>query len=113
LFYVCQTTNPHAERRIAMTERTVTEQQVIDVLNKYGLTTNLKTINLIFLELFPEQPKLGELVKVWNGGLDGNKGWGIFLYIDKDGQVCTEDECGDEWLWDNYRRQTPAERGEG
>jgi hypothetical protein len=96
-----------------MTERTVTEQQVIDVFNKPLPQDERIYLNAIFEKLFPELPKVGELVKVWNGGLDGNKGWGIFLYIDKDGQVCTEDECGDEWLWDNYRRQTPAERGEG
>jgi hypothetical protein len=96
-----------------MTERTVTEQQVIDAMNKYGSQEPIGHFEFIYDELFPSLPKLGELVKVWNGGLDGNKEWGIFLYIDKDGQVCTEDECGDEWLWDNYRRQTPAERGEG
>ena len=97
-----------------MSERTVTEQQVIAAFNKH-CPNLIPQYRIIFSELFPEQPDpplVGEVIRVWNISLDGAEGWGNFLYIDKDGQVCTEDECGAEWLWDNYRRQTPTERGE-
>jgi hypothetical protein len=96
-----------------MTERTVTEQQVIDAMNKFASQNILGHYGIIFDELFPELPKANELVLVWDKGSTTVGGWLPFVKIRDDGRVIVLDEDGKDELWDEYRRQTPAERGEG
>jgi hypothetical protein len=99
-----------------MTERTVTEQQVIDVFNKPLPQDERVYLNAIFEKLFPELPAHNELVKVWNGKVEPEKyaAWRRFKKISASGTVITYfGSAGQENQWDNYRRQTPAERGEG
>jgi hypothetical protein len=94
-----------------MTERTVTEQQVIDVFNKPLPQDERIYLNAIFEKLFPELPKAKELVLCWNGAIDEGE-WRKFFSFDADGNILTKNEYGDHCEWENYRRQTPAERGE-
>jgi hypothetical protein len=89
-----------------MTERTVTEQQVIDALKKY--LSFKDTVS----ELFPELPKEGELILVWHDGHHENAEWYKFDKIDS-GLIFVITPYGNRESFDNYRRQTPAERGEG
>jgi hypothetical protein len=96
-----------------MTERTVTEQQVLNAMNKRVPQKDMIIINEIFDELFPELPKVGELVLTWDKGSDSTGGWFPFVKINDDGRVVVLDYDGDDELWDSYRRQTLAERGEG
>jgi hypothetical protein len=97
-----------------MTERTVTEQQVIDAMNKYGSQEPIGHFAFIYDELFPELPKVGELIKPWDHKLEPDiHTWRPFHGISENGNVQTlsDIDCVVEWLY--YRRQTPAERGEG
>jgi hypothetical protein len=96
-----------------MTERTVTEAEVIAAMNKRAPSKDMIIINQIFDELFPELPKANELVLIWDKGSTTVGGWFPFVEIRDDGRVIVLDEDGNDELWDNYRRQTPAERGEG
>jgi hypothetical protein len=96
-----------------MTERTVTEQEVIDAFNMAVPLDERMSLGLIFNKLFPELPKANELVLIWDKGSDSVGGWFPFVKIRDDGRVIVLDYDGNEELWDNYRRQTPAERGEG
>jgi hypothetical protein len=96
-----------------MTERTVTEQQVIDAMNKYGSQEPIGHFEFIYDELFPELPKENELVLIWDKGSTTVGGWLPFVKIRDDGRVIVLDQDGNDELWDEYRRQTPAERGEG
>jgi hypothetical protein len=95
-----------------MTERTVTEQQVLNAMNKRAPQKDMIIINEIFDELFPELPKLGELILCWDD-LSDFRDWCYFDGINNNGKANTIDYEGDEESYDNYRRQTPAERGEG
>jgi hypothetical protein len=99
-----------------MTERTVTEQQVVDVFNIAVPLDQRIFLNLIFSELFPELPAHNELVKVWNNDelLENNNQWYLFQKLNSDGSVHVRyPTTTDRYDFDNYRRQTPAERGEG
>jgi hypothetical protein len=96
-----------------MTERTVTEQQVIDAMNKHGIEHRMAYFEVIWDELFPELPKANELVLIWDKGSTTVGGWLPFVGISGDGRVIVLDDDGNDELWDEYRRQTPAERGEG
>jgi hypothetical protein len=102
-----------------MTERTVTEQQVISALvnvfkpnlgvqhMQYFITTGL------LKELFPELPKVGELILCGDKGPSkGVEDWQRFKKLHENGKIITEAN-GFTYTWDFYRRQTPAERGEG
>jgi hypothetical protein len=96
-----------------MTERTVTERQVIAALEKLGHTAYQLTITAnIISELFPELPKTKELIFVWDNNEKEDGAWFPFVQIDY-GSIIVIDQDGYEESWDNYRRQTPAERGEG
>ena len=90
-----------------MTERTVTERQVREAMNKSS------KYDCIIKELFPELPKAKELIQVSDNCNPTVKDWYPFVGINNDGLVIVLDEDGMEESWDNYRRQTPAERGEG
>ena len=90
-----------------MTERTVTEKQIIAAMN------NNCTYKDIISELFPERPKGGELILCWDESAPYQKNWCYFVGISNDGRAIAIDDEGDKEPWDNYRRQTPAERGEG
>jgi hypothetical protein len=99
-----------------MTERTVTEQQVIDAMNKYGSQEPIGHFAFIYDELFPELPKVGELILVWDKEKNNNnhEDWLHFHRINEFGHVVTM--CPSSaiiHIWKHYRRQTPAERGEG
>jgi hypothetical protein len=101
---------------LPMTERTVTEQQVIDAMNKFAPDTSLGHYGILFDELFPELPAHNELILVWvDEELPENiDRWYKFEAFRSDGSVdvrhpTTNYRCN----FDNYRRQTPAERGEG
>jgi hypothetical protein len=109
-----QTPNPHAERRIAVSERTVTEAEVIAAMNKHSSRHDAFYSSNVFDELFPELPKGGELIWVWNGnGATDEGAWRKFFSLDADGNILTKGEYGDYCEWENFRRQTPAEKGEG
>jgi hypothetical protein len=95
-----------------MTERTVTEQQVINAMNKRAPSKDMIIINQIFDELFPELPKLGELILAWDNNQPELPGWYEFSEF-ADGNIGVINYDGDRLYFDNYRRQTPAERGEG
>ncbi|MFT5451722.1 MAG: hypothetical protein ACI9N9_001208 [Enterobacterales bacterium] len=96
-----------------MTERTVTEAEVIAAMNKHSSRHDAFYSSNVFDELFPELPKVGELVKLWDSG-DPNLGfWDKVLGFNVDGHVIIMGEEGDDESWNSYRRQTPAERGEG
>jgi hypothetical protein len=99
-----------------MTERTVTEQQVIDAMNKFAPETSLAHYGILFDELFPDLPKVGELIDV-NDTVNPMpySNWRPFHHIGYDGRVFTG-SIPDGTLvgWQKtYRRQTPTERGEG
>jgi hypothetical protein len=96
-----------------MSNRTVTEQEVIAALNKHAAAFTIPDYTLVFNELFPELPKVGELIEVVDNGLPGIKGWYPFVGLHNDGRVIVLDEDDNDELWDNYRQQTPVERGEG
>jgi hypothetical protein len=89
-----------------MTERTVTEQQVIDAMNKHSNLSN------VYSELFPaDSPKVGELIF----GLYRNPAfgeWGPFIRFASDGGVVIRNGLDGETYYDNYRQLTPDERGE-
>jgi hypothetical protein len=98
-----------------MTERTVTEQQVIDAMNKRAPSKDMIIINQIFDELFPELPKVGELILCWNGEQNDNEQhWLPFIKLTDCGYVIAKlYNSGIIYNFEHYRRQTPAERGEG
>jgi hypothetical protein len=88
-----------------VTERTVTEQQVIDALKKR--LSFKDTVS----SLFPELPKPGELVDVSDTLAPMPYGnWRPFHHIDNEGRVFV----GPASLvgWKHYRRQTPTQKGE-
>jgi hypothetical protein len=87
-----------------VSERTVTERQVREAMNKFS------NYDHIIKELFPELPKVGEFILVWDAIGDGSD-WRSFAYMSDD-QIHTLDDEGCGWENYNYRRQTPAERGE-
>ena len=93
-----------------MTERTVTEQQVIDAFNKNSHLL-APQYQIIFDELFPELPKSGELIQCFNNNTS-NKVWRAFCHFAPCFEVVVKDSNGSQFVYDNYRRQTPAERGE-
>jgi hypothetical protein len=88
-----------------MTERTVTEKQIIAAMN------NNCTYKDIISELFPELPNFGELVLVWDDNQPESPGWYEFREF-ADGNIGVINYDDDILYFDNYRRQTPAERGE-
>ena len=95
-----------------MSDRTVTEQQVIDAMNKYVSLQKKALFNELFEALFPELPKVGELILCWDDNQDNCKTWCNFNGINNNGKANAIDDEGDEELYDNYRRLTPQERGE-
>jgi hypothetical protein len=97
-----------------MTERTVTGKQVVDAIEKLNIDTPI-AMGLL-KELFPERPNHNELIKVWDGSTEpeDNEVWRRFKKMAPDGDAITYVGAGPMGLrWDNYRRKTPAERGEG
>jgi hypothetical protein len=94
-----------------VTERTVTEQQVIDAMNKHGIEHRMAYFEVIWDELFPELPKLGELILAWDNNQPDCKNWYEFSGF-ADGNIGVINYDDDILYFDNYRRQTPAERGE-
>jgi hypothetical protein len=96
-----------------MTERTVTEAEVIAALEKLGHTAYQLTITAnIMIELFPELPKVGELILCWDASHPDCKDWRYFDGFNNYGKVNTINYEGGVETFDYYRRQTPAERGE-
>ena len=98
-----------------MNDRTVTEQQVIDAFNKPVPLDERVYLNAIFEALFPELPelpKVGELILVWDDDDHENAEWYKFDKIDR-GFILVITPYGNSESFDNYRRQTPTERGEG
>jgi hypothetical protein len=99
-----------------VSERTVTEQQVIDAMNKHGIEHRMAYFEVIWDELFPELPAHNELIKVWNVATEpgDNEVWRRFKKMTPDGDALTYFGTGSMGVqWANYRRQTPVERGEG
>jgi hypothetical protein len=99
-----------------MTERTVTDKQVINALVKLGVNFIHNPMAMKLMdELFPERPKLGELILVWNKTKDDpSEEWVRFVKISPSGDVIFKCLHSGVMLGcTNYRRQTPAERGEG
>jgi hypothetical protein len=96
-----------------MTERTVTEQQVIDAMDKFASQNILGHYGIIYDELFPELPKFNELIFVWDGNSKEGNTLRPFHHFNNEGRAVVSFLDGSLCEWDNYRRQTPAERGEG
>jgi hypothetical protein len=99
-----------------MTERTVTEQQVRSAFIDHLLPNQIICFNHVMDELFPELPKAGELILVSDLDLDFvNPKWRRFKEFDRNGWVVVNNgaHLEEDVIWKNYRRQTPAERGEG
>ena len=102
-----------------MTERTVTEAQISLAIDKHLINcgplkhkNDLLQYRQFFDELFPELPKVGELILCWNDDCPGCQVWCGFLEM-VDGKLCAIDSDGDQLYFTGYRRQTPFERGEG
>mgnify|MGYP003653783747 CR=1 FL=1 len=103
-----------------MTERTVTEAQISLAIDKHLINcgplkhkNDLLQYRQFFNELFPELPEAKELIFVWDKNFTKSGVWLPFVKFIKDGRVIAICLNGDEEIWDNYRRQTPAERGQG
>jgi hypothetical protein len=98
-----------------MTERTVTEAEVIAAMNKYGSQKPIGHFEFIYDELFPELPKANELILCWNGEQNNDdQHWMPFVKLTASGNVIAKfPYSGIIYNWEHYRRQTPAERGEG
>ncbi|MFT5452866.1 MAG: hypothetical protein ACI9N9_002364 [Enterobacterales bacterium] len=97
-----------------MAERTVTEQEVIAALNKHAAAWTIPDYALVFNELFPELPKANELILVWDNPCQESEGtWLPFHSLTDEDRVYVLYNDGRVVGFDNYRRQTPAERGEG
>jgi len=99
-----------------MSERTVTEQQVIAAFNKH-CPNLIPQYRIIFNDLFPEMeapepPKVNEIIFVWDSVFAENGEWRPFLKFYNDDRIIVIDVDGEEEFWNNYRRQTPTERGE-
>jgi hypothetical protein len=100
-----------------MTERTVTEQQVIKAManafkERLGAQCLQHSLTAGLLkELFPELPEAGEVVLVWDIGENSRGEWFPFVELDR-GVVMVTDSDGDIASWDFYRRQTAIEKGE-
>jgi hypothetical protein len=96
-----------------VSERTVTEAEVIAAMNKHSSRHDAFYSSNVFDELFPELPKYKELIQVSDNCEPTVKDWYPFVGINHCGRVIVLDDDGNDELWDNYRRQTPAEKGEG
>jgi hypothetical protein len=96
-----------------MTERTVTEQQVIKAMAKLGYNSIHNPLtNDLLKELFPALPEVGELILAFDSiAQDGV--WEKFLHFTAAGAVCTyEGSVDNKSIRNRYRRQTAMERGE-
>jgi hypothetical protein len=99
-----------------MTERTVTEQQVRSAFIDHLLPNQIICFNHVMDELFPELPAHNELILVWvDHEIPENiDRWYQFEKLNSDGSVDVwHPTTKYRYNFDNYRRQTPAERGEG
>ncbi len=98
------------KQELPMTERTVTEKQVRDAL-AFSSQTTIAIDERILNRLFPELPKVGELVLVWDEIPEGAD-WQTVISISGN-EIKTLSFDGEHYKSCNYRRQTPAEKGEG
>jgi hypothetical protein len=104
-----------------MTERTVTltKQQIKGLMYKCGLLSTklyLEQYREFFDELFPELPAHNELILVWvDHEIPENiDRWYQFEKLNSDGSVDVwHPTTKYRYNFDNYRRQTSAEKGEG
>jgi hypothetical protein len=66
-------------------------------------------------ELFPDLPKVDELILVWDRPSNNEmQDWQHFVRFDENEKV--ETRCpvhGEIYTWDTYRRLTTTEKGEG
>jgi hypothetical protein len=95
-----------------MSELTITEAELrsaLEAVNK----NNDAWFEVIWDELFPELPKFNELILVWDVGSKEGNTWRPFHHFNNEGRAVVSYLDGSLCEWDNYRRQTPAERGEG
>jgi hypothetical protein len=95
-----------------MSDQTVTKKQVREALTATCHTT-IAIDESILNHLFPELPKRHEMIFVWNKIFTANGEWRPFLRFHYDSHIVVEDGDGEEEFWENYRRQTPTEKGEG
>ena len=96
-----------------MSDRTVTEQQVRSAFIDHLSPNQIICFNHVMDELFPELPKLGELIDVSDTFVRMPSGnWRPFHHIGNDGRVFTG-SIPDGTLvgWKRYRRQTPTQKG--
>ena len=96
-----------------MTKRTVTEKQVRSAFIDHLLPNQIVCFNHLMDELFPELPKFNELILVWDGDSKEGNTWRPFHYFTNEGRAIVSYLDGSLCEWDHYRRQTPAERGQG
>jgi hypothetical protein len=92
-----------------MTERTITESQLEQLLKDSKQETYWR--HEVMETAFPKLAKAGELINVNNGSIEVEN-WEKFICFGDHGRVITGNRFGEQMEWENYRRQTPAERGE-
>lgn len=94
-----------------MEEQRITQQELHDVFHKHFASfPNL--YRLMINELFPERPKLGEIIRVWDDD-ENSYSFRELACFNSDGTVVCSLIGGTLTMpYKNYRRQTPAERGE-
>jgi hypothetical protein len=96
-----------------VSDRTVTEQQVRKAfIDHLSVNQIISLGNNVMEQLFPELPKVGELILAWDNNQPDCKNWYEFSGF-ADGNIGVINYDDDILYFDNYRRQTPAERGEG
>ena len=97
-----------------MSERTVTECEVIAAFNKHGKQVNSDLFNILIQDLFPAPqvpPQAGEIIRVWDDG--DSYSFKRFSHFDSNGLVVVlATRHGGTVTYGNYRRMTPTERGE-
>jgi len=92
--------------------RMVTEEAIRSTLQR--ITPDELMVQKVVDELFPEPaPKVGEIIQVWDSVYHGHKVWLSFVTFNIKGEAVVTTHDGKKKEYDTYRRQTPAERGEG
>jgi hypothetical protein len=94
-----------------MTERTITKEQLIDILDDAIL--NHTTTDFILEKVFPPmfKPKEGEAI--WSSVLGDSYNLRVFSHMENNEYVCFEDSHEENRFYYKYARcQTPTQKGE-
>ena len=95
-----------------MKEKRITQQELYDVFDKHFHTIP-NVYQIMIGELFPEPPKVGELIYAYSNNDSNPDGkWGEFLRFEGDTDIVIGSREEGVTYHKKYRRQTPLERGE-